>query len=119
MSKLIALLHFLLAMSGCSLDGTTWTHHLQSGQASLDSKARVQDGVARFECLGSSSGACHYTLYPDACNGLADCHLAPLRQFTVARGDSRQVAGLRDFRPCVGIDDTPLGPDCQPLASAR
>ena len=119
MSKLIALLQFLLALSGCSVGGITHTNRIDSDHTHLTSKAHVQDGVARFNCLESSSGSCHYTLYPDACAGKADCQLAPLQRFTVARGESRQIAGLVDFRPCVATTGAPLGADCQPAAATK
>ena len=118
MTKLAALLQFLLALSGCSLGDVTYSDHITEGRHDvLSSKARVQDGVARFECRASDSGWCHYTLYPDACGNGKDCALAPLQRFTVARGDSRQIAGLRDFRLCVKLDDALPGPDCQPVAA--
>ena len=115
MSKFIALLHFLLALSGCSLGGTTYSNRIaEGGHDVLASRARVQDGVARFDCRASDSGWCHYTLYADACEAGIGCTQAPLRRFSVARGDSRQIAGLEGFRVCVGLDAGTLGPDCKP-----
>lgn len=119
MSKFIALLHFLLALSGCSIGGTSFTNRIDSDQVRLTSKAHVQDGVARFNCVESSSGACHYTLYPEACAGKADCQLAPLQRFSVARGESHQVAGLIDFRPCVATTPAALAADCQPATAGK
>lgn len=119
MSKFIALLHFLLALSGCSVGGTTYSNRIDSDREQLTSKARVQDGVARFDCVESSSGNCHYTLFPEACSGKADCQLAPLQRFTVARGESHQVAGLIDFRPCVATTAATMGADCQPAAANK
>ena len=119
MSKFIALLQFLLALSGCSVGGTSFTNRIDSDQVRLTSKAHVQDGVARFNCVETSSGSCHYTLYPDACAGKADCQLAPLQRFTVARGESRQIAGLVDFRPCVATTGVAMGADCQPAAATK
>lgn len=110
----------LLILSACNLGGTSYSNRIGiDGHDALYSKARVRDGVARFECKASDSGRCHYTLYPDACAGKADCRLAPLQRFTVARGQSREIAGMRDFRVCVGIDATAMGADCQPMAAAR
>ena len=119
MSKFIALLQFLLALSGCSVGGTSFTNRIDSDHTRLTSKAHVQDGVARFNCVESSSGSCHYTLYPDACAGKADCQLAPLQRFTVARGESRQIAGLVEFRPCVATTGAAMAADCQPAATSR
>jgi len=119
MSKFIALLQFLLALSGCSVGGTSFTNRIDSDHTRLTSKAHVQDGVARFNCVESSSGSCHYTLYPDACAGKADCQLAPLQRFTVARGESHQIAGLVEFRPCVATTGAAMAADCQPAATSR
>jgi len=117
MSKLIALLQFLLALAGIGVDGTTWTSHLQDNGAILYSKASAQDGVARFDCIDSSSGQCYYTLYASGCTG-SPCTDAPLRRFSVARDQSRQFAGLAGFHPCVDTAGAALGPDCQPRAVA-
>ena len=119
MSKFIALLQFLLALSGCSVGGTTYTSRIDSDHTRLTSMAHVQDGVASFNCVESSSGSSHYTLYPDACAGKAECHLAPLQRFTVARGESHQIAGLVDFRPCVATTGAAMGADCQPAAATK
>ena len=118
MSKLIALLHFLLALAGFGVGGTTWTSNLHDNGTSLHSRANAQDGVARFDCIDSSSGHCHYTLYPQRCAG-ANCDAPPLRSFDVARGESRQFAGLPGFRLCVDTRDTAPGPDCRPRAAAK
>lgn len=115
LTRCIALLQFLLALSGCGLGATTYSNRIaDNGHDVLASKARAQDGVARFECVASDSGWCHYTLYPEACRGRADCSMAPLQRFAVARGDSRQLAGLAGFRVCVATTTAAMGPDCQP-----
>jgi hypothetical protein len=120
MPKFAALLQFLLALGGCAMGGTTYTHRISNdGHDSLSSQARLQDGVARFDCEASDSGWCHYTLYANDCDTGTVCAQAPLRHFAVARGDSRQIAGLDGFRVCVGLDAGALGPDCQPAARAR
>lgn len=124
MPKLIALAKLLLSpllviLSACGVGTTTYSNRIgDNGHDVLHSKARAKDGVARFECKASDSGSCHYTLYPDACAGKADCKLAPLQRFSVARGEVRELSGVRDFRVCVGTDATTLGPDCQPAQPA-
>lgn len=116
MPTLIALLQFLFSLAGYSLGATNFNDHIaQGGHDVLSSNARVQDGIARFECQASASGWCHYTLYPAHCGLTQNCTRPPLQRFTVARGDSRQIVGLSDFRLCVGIDAAALGPDCQPI----
>lgn len=117
MSKFVALFQFLLALSGCSQSGTTYSHRVQSDAETLYSTIHVQDGVSRFECIDSSSGQCEYTLYPEACHGNAGCKSPPLQHFAVVRGESRQLAGLVDFRPCVSTNPAALGADCQPVTT--
>jgi hypothetical protein len=117
MTKLIALLQFLLALAGIHSGGTTWTSQVHDHGQVLSSRAHAQDGVARFECLDSSSGRCHYTLYPQRCAGTG-CNAPPLRSFDVASGEAKQIAGLSGFRLCVDGTDTAPGPDCKPRAKA-
>ena len=120
MSKLAALLQFLFALSGCSLGDVNYSNRIANGHHDvLSSTARVQDGVARFECTRSDSGWCYYTLYPDACGNGKHCALAPLQRFSVARGASRQIAGVRDFHLCVATDNATLGPDCLPANAGK
>ncbi len=123
MHKLIALARLLLSpllmfFAACGMDGTTYSNRIaDDGHDVLYSQARAKDGVARFECKASDSGVCHYTLYPVACAGKADCALAPLQRFSVARGQARQVAGLHDFRVCVATSAAAVRADCEPDAS--
>ena len=125
MPKLITIARLLLSpllliLSACGIGGTTYSNRIgNNGHDTLYSKARVEDGVARFQCLESDSGQCHYTLFPEACGGKPDCALAPLQRFTVARGEGKQIAGLRNFRVCVGIDEKPLRADCEPVATNK
>ncbi|GAB1406895.1 hypothetical protein MASR1M8_08140 [Thermomonas brevis] len=113
MTKLLALAQFLLALGGCSLGATNWSHRV-SGDAgdTLRSDIVAEDGIARFRCLESASGACHYTLYPATCRDDA-CASTPLRRFTVARGGERRIAGLAGFTPCVAGDAAATGTDCR------
>jgi hypothetical protein len=119
-TKLIALLHFLLALAGIDIGSTSYSNRIVGNDHdALYSLAHAKDGVARFECKASDSGWCHYTLYPERCAGQADCNLAPLQHFTIARGQTRQIVGLDEFRVCVGIDERKLGADCGPLATTH
>lgn len=110
----------LLILSTCDIGGISYSSRIgNNGRDVLYSKAHVQDGVARFECKASDSGACHYTLYPDACAGKADCTLAPLQRFSVTRGQTRRIDGLGEFRVCVGIDARARRADCEPVDDAH
>ncbi|MBW3550286.1 MAG: hypothetical protein KY442_05500 [Proteobacteria bacterium] len=122
MNKLTALCSFVLSLYGCDVGGSTYvTRTHVDGTDTLHSRTVVRAGVARFECLRSASGQCHYTVLPDACapapaaaGARSDhCTDQPLERFVLADGDSRQITGLPDFRLCVSADaDTPR-PDCQ------
>lgn len=125
MSKFIALLQFLLMLSGCDIGGSTFSNRMSiDGIDTLDSRARVQAGIARFSCKASASGRCHYTLFnesPEQCRpvpqgGAAQaCPPAPLRQFAVVAGSSLAIAGLPAFRLCVSTDGRPQDEACSSL----
>ena len=120
MSKLIALLQFLLALSGVQVSGTSFSDRISvNGHDTLYSKALVKAGVAQFACVTSATGLCHYTLFrldclPQAGAGAnADCLTDPIKRFTVASGDNEQFAGLPEFRLCVRADGALPTPDCK------
>jgi hypothetical protein len=124
-SKLIALLQFLLVLCGCDVGGTSFSDRVSvDGSDILYSRARVHAGISRFACLASASGRCHYTLFAaealdDCTGGIAEagatrhCPPAPLKRFAVPAGDSREFAGLPGFRLCVAVDDLPRNAECR------
>ena len=119
MDKLFALLQFVLALFGIEAGGHTLVDRVHvDGQDLLYSKVHVADGMARFDCVQSSSGRCHYTVLPPGCIAPAPaatpaCLRHPLRRFTVDRGESRQVAGLIHFQLCVSATPTHPGGACE------
>lgn len=118
MDKFTALLQVVLALLGLDVGGQTLVHRIDSATAGLYSRTHVEAGIARFECLRSASGQCHYVLYPDDCAvaaGAMDarCAGAPLERFALASGNSRRVVGFADFRLCVGADGDPAHAECQ------
>ena len=127
MTKLLSLCYFLLSLYGCDVAGSTWVHRASSnGTDTLHSKVVAQPGVARFECLRSASGQCHYTLFPRRCAATAagvpsaDCPSAPIAHFSIANGDTRLMPGLQRFRLCVSASDGAPDPGCdagEPIAS--
>ena len=128
MNKLIALCYFLLSLYGCDVGDSTFVHRTRTdGAETLNATAVVEGGVARFDCLRSASGRCYYTVFPRDC-ALAGsaatrrerCRPEPLDRFALAAGDSRRIAGLYRFRPCVSESDVAAAPDCDlpaPIAS--
>lgn len=128
--KLSALLYFLLSLFGVDVGRSTFVDRVSiDGAQVVYSRATVEAGVARFECLRSASGQCHYTLFPRECappaanaKQAADCLARPVERFAVANGDSRQISGLHDFRLCVSDEAGTSGRDCQvpePMAATR
>ena len=130
MDKLVALCCFMLSLLGVDVGGSTFVHRASvEGREALYSRTQVHAGVARFECVRSESGQCHYLLQPLACGaapGVAArgeaCGAAALQRFTVARGESRRRVALADFELCVSTDGRAAGAGCAdavPVAPAH
>lgn len=126
MNKLIAIVSFALSLYGCDVGGSTYVHRSSAdGSDVLYSKVVAKPGIARFECLRSASGRCFYTLYPRGCdaapaNGTATageqaapCVPRPVERFALAKGESRQVTALSDFRMCVSTEADDDIPGCE------
>jgi hypothetical protein len=110
METLIAVLCFVLSLAGYDPGATHFIERsTRDGVDLLDSRIDVRPGIARFRCVRSASGACHYTLFPRDCRGRGtsstgadvDCQAHPLRRFAVIAGDEREFSGLPRFQPCV------------------
>lgn len=93
----------MLAIAGCEKSSNTSITRTQAnGVDTLYSRSTVVDGVARFECIASRSGQCHYLVLAPGCSTDAACTTPPLRHFAVAVGKTGQVSGLPGgFRQCV------------------
>ena len=116
MRNLIAAVYFLLALFGCDGGGTVIdTRSVVDGIDAIHSRIRVTASIARFECIASASGECHYTVFPRECASAAgDCSKRPPERFIMAAGATREVVGLSDFDACVTQDDVKLARDCKP-----
>lgn len=126
MHKLIAIVSFALSLYGCDIGGSTYVHRSSAdGSDVLYSKVVARPGLARFECLRSASGQCHYTLYPRGCatpsapaegakpQQEAPCIPRPVERFALASGQSRQVPALSAFRMCVSTEPEAEIPGCE------
>lgn len=123
MHYLIALIYFLLALIGLDSSGshTIVTHSAINGVDVLYSKTRVVAGTADFACISSESGRCHYRLWPSDCSrpqprvtAVAFCDVSLPRQFVLAAGARRQLAGMpANFTLCVSHDRTNQDADCE------
>ena len=119
MRNLIAAIYFLLALFGCEGGGTTTiTRSVVDGIDVIHSKTRVVAGLARFECISSATGECHYTLFPRKCASAdRDCTKQPIDRFTLPKGARREIVGLPKFDACVAQDDAVRTTDCSATRS--
>ena len=127
--KLIALIYFALSLFGFDIGGSTYvTRTTVDGTDTLYSQTTTHAGVARFDCLRSASGTCHYPVFPRDCRPALvavstqrdRCGSTPIERFAVAKGESRQIAGLQDFRLCVSDEGGTTERECEaPEAVAK
>lgn len=129
MRNLMALLYYLCALLGCDVGGNTTLHRINvDGVDVLDSKVRVTEQIARFECRASRSGQCHYALFrgdcvaakpaPAGASANASACTAPqaFERFELAAGDTREVIDIASgFKVCVSVNNEAMGADCKPL----
>lgn len=92
-----------LTISGCQKSTeTAITRTTANGVDTLYSKRTVVNGVARFECMASRSGQCHYLVLDPTCRPDAACAKAPIRSFALAAGTTREFSDLpKGFAQCV------------------
>jgi hypothetical protein len=95
-----------LSLAGCEKSSnTSITRTRANGVDTLYSKGSVVDGEARFQCIASSSGQCHYLVLDPACSTDAACATPPLRRFAVAVGKTEAMRDLpKGFHQCVSQD---------------
>jgi hypothetical protein len=124
MNKLIALCYFVLSLYGCDVGSSSSVYRAQAnGSDVLYSKVVTQAGIARFDCVRSASGKCHYSVFSRECAAAPDsgrtsparCVTKPIERFAIADGDSRMIPGLQTFSVCVSAEDATKGTDCRML----
>ena len=134
MRNFTALLYYLFALLGCDIGATTIVHRASAdGIDIIDSEVRVTDRIAKFECLASRSGQCHYTLFHDDCAVAGNtataknpagearpCASRPFERFAMAAGSDKEVIGLEPgFKLCVSAEDQAMNADCKSAARQR
>ena len=121
MRILVSLISFLFTLAGCDPQPgiTTMTFSSVDGVAINSTKARIGDGDARFECLQSATGNCHYLVFVETCAAAkisaADtaCTTRVLERFTLVAGKTKELHDLpAGVRHCVDHDAMPTAPDC-------
>jgi hypothetical protein len=121
MRLLISLVSFVLTLIGCDPTPGVTTLSVSSvdGVGINSTKTTIADGKARFECLHSASGRCHYLVFVRDCgapraDGQGDCTARTLRRFHLEAGRHVQLDDLpagADF--CVDHDALPVAPACR------
>lgn len=137
MRKLIAVLCYSLLLAGCDVGGKTIVHREKDdGGDIIHSKVKIDERSARFACIASRSGQCHYSLFRKVCpqapgavvpaNALASAATSPdgrkpecadriVERFAVKAGTIRAALDMKPgFTVCVKPDDTPVAADCKP-----
>jgi hypothetical protein len=113
---LILALPLLATLAACDTSGTTIVVRSKSdGEWIIDSRVRINGGIAQFECLHSATRRCHYTLFPAGCtssSGSTRCSGQALDQFSMAVDSTRALSGLSDFKLCVSHRPGQMRPDC-------
>lgn len=139
MRKFIAVLCCAYLLAGCDIGGDTIVHRENDGGVDIiHSKVKIDERSARFACIASRSGQCHYSLFRKVCPLAADA-LAPanarasaathpddrkpdcadriIERFVVKAGTTRAAVDMKPgFSVCVTPDDTPVSADCKPSA---
>lgn len=105
----IAIALFALSLYGCGPDASRQVDRVRAaGVDVVHSTTTVHAGRTRFECVRSSSGACHYVVRRPGCTvstvtrDVPRC--APLHEFAIGERAARDLAGLQRFDVCVGDD---------------
>lgn len=136
MRLLVSLVSFLLTLIGCNPQSGVTTVSIASvdGVGVNSTKSRISQDHARFECLKSVSGQCHYVVYVSSCAvdaartevtvsadagsagdapEAASCATRTLQQFTLAAGQVRELDDMpADMRHCVDHEAMPVAPGC-------
>ncbi|HLM53269.1 MAG TPA: hypothetical protein VK325_06720 [Pseudoxanthomonas sp.] len=101
MRLLISLVSFALSLIGCDPPAGVATLSVSSveGLEIHFTKTTVAEGSARFECLHSASGRCHYLVLVRDCaapraDADADCPARTLRRFYLEAGAHLQLDDL-------------------------
>lgn len=122
MQILISFLTFLLTLVGLDPQPGTTTLSVSSvdGVQVNSTKSVVNGGDARFECLRSASGRCHYVVFASQCRGVdaarqRGCPGVVVERFVLQAGQSREfrsVPGKLSY--CMDHHQMPAGPGCLP-----
>ena len=96
-----------------TVSGTSYSNRIaDNGHDVLYSRAQAKDGSARFECRASDSGACHYTLFPEACAGQRDGCPLPWPQTFMLKKHAKQHIDQRGNKKTERAFNNTILRDC-------
>lgn len=115
---LFAALSASALLSACSISITAPAHdHSNSaGRMQLSTPSS-----ARFECVQSPTGECHYALYTSRCQSgsgeggkpATTCTHQVFEEFKLSQGQSREVRDLpKNYKQCMKVKGMPTVPNC-------
>jgi hypothetical protein len=91
---------------------TTVARSLEDGERVEKSWVRTWTDRARFECVASSSGACHVVVFVAECPGPA-CNSRVIKAFSLEAGEAADLLRLPPgFRYCLSHHGKPVAPAC-------
>lgn len=109
MRTFLAIVYCFMNLAGCTdvQNRTLATTARENGVITLDSRAEVRMGRARFACVASTSGQCHYAVFDGA---------RPVSTFALAVHEERLVDRLPPgFALCVTTTDVKVTAGCAPV----
>lgn len=121
MDRMLALAAFVLSLLGCEPQRSVFeSRAIGDGRDLLHARASIESGVARFDCLASTTGLCYWTVHPAGCTGdsgtvVAPCAAAASRRFALAVDDSRHLPGVASARVCVADRAGAASPACHEM----
>lgn len=103
MRLLVSLVSFLLTLIGCNPQSGVTTVSIASvdGVGVNSTKSRISQDHARFECLKSVSGQCHYVVYVSSCTVAA----TPRDTADAAAGNAGGTAGIAGTTASTAASD--------------
>lgn len=116
--SLIAALLASSVLAACSI---TITEPARDHSNSAGRMQMNKPGSARFECVQTPSGQCHYALFTTRCQTASGeggkpattCTHQVFEAFTLAQGQTRAVDDLPgNYKQCMKVNSQPVPPNC-------
>lgn len=109
MRMLFIIVYYAVALLGCSEPRQVTDVRRDINGSHFHGRVEAREGISRFECLDSATGACRFFVHDTECLSVASaaaaCEPALIDQVDVRSGESREVVGLpHSVRVCLAVD---------------